>query len=428
MNINTIDLLDWLSTDDRPTPATVATCLRLGLPDLTELEAPGAATIQFADEAKALLATRKPGHPPLNFTNFVATLTAVGHEIFLEESENIGDWLMVLDHSKHQHENWSAYGISTQTFYQLNKDGQRPFRREGWKDRSAPDIIRGFRAFGRGPSYAHEILDRALAAGVAPDMFGYSARITPEAFTELTEAGITLADDLRAYELAGCDLPQAIGLATDGVASGVALAASLTGIDRAEWVPRLVGFPAKWFPIGSDYSDEKRYDPISRGLLGAGFTWEQIDELHRNGWGKDFSTTTLNLHFRDVKPEFFVEASSVCSFAALESYKDALESGSSKRDAHRGMPPLAWGKTWVMLLPIIKDLVAAKVSPSGLPVYRAAGCRTVEEVLQAASLGITAPVARKLVKEFGETPNKWSPQRIESFRKLVRAFGEKATV
>lgn len=428
MTISNLDLLDWLSHDSRPSPATVATCFRLGLPDLTELEAPGAETIQFAEEVKALLAARQPGHPPLNFTNFVATLTAVGHEIFLEESENIGDWLLVLDHAKHQHANWSLYGIYKQTFYQLDKDGQRPFRMDSWKDRKAPDIIRGFRAFGRGPSYAHEILDRALAAGVAPDMFGYSARITPEMFTALTEAGITLADELRAYELAGCDLPQAISLATDGVAPGVALAASMTGIDRAEWVPRLVGIPGQWFPIGSEYSEEKRYDPVSRGLLGMGFTWEQVAELHRNGWDKDFSTSTITLYFRDVKPEFFVEASAACSFPALRSYKDALESGSSKRDAHRSMPPLVWGKTWVGLLPIIKDLVAAKVSPSGLQAYRAAGCRTVDEILQAAAMGITAPVAKQLVKTHGETPNKWSPKRIESFRKLVRAFGEHASV
>jgi hypothetical protein len=81
-----------------------------------------------------------------------------------------------------------------------------------------------------------------------------------------------------------------------------------------------------------------------------------------------------------------------------------------------------------MLLPIIKQLVTAKVSPSGLQAYRAAGCRTVEEVLQAAALGITAPVAKQLVKTYGSTPNKWSPRRIASFEHLVRAHGESVSV
>jgi hypothetical protein len=421
VNINAIDLLDWLANEGRPSPATVADCLRIGIPDLTELEAPDAATALFAKEAQALR-ENLPENAPISFTNFAETLCKVGHRVFVEEPENTADWLVVVDRATARPHDWDASrGMDR---YHEREISQKPYL-DSWHRRSGPVIIRQFLDAGRGPSYAREMIDRALASRVAPDMFGYSARITPPLFTELVEAGIRTADTLWAFEQAGCTIPEAIAMATDGIDGGAAWAAAISGIPRNEWFARLRGLPSSWFKIDSGHGGTEK-NTLENGILGEGFTWEDVAELHANGWGKEFSPYGISYEFRGTQPDFFRRASRVTTIKELKAYREALESGSGNERC--GMPPLTFGRTWDQTLDLVAQLKGAGVAPSGLGPYRAAGCRTVDEVLEAVRLGITAPIAKQLVKSHGIQADKWSPKRIGSFRNLVRAHEEHATV
>lgn len=420
MNINAIDLLDWLATEGRPSAATVADCLRIGIPALDELELPAAATHLFAEEAKALR-EHLPEGATIDFTNFAETLCKVGHRVYLEEPDNIPDWATIVDRITGPGARPREWDFSRDRDRYI--DAPWGSRVEPWNSRKGPAIIRQFLDSGRGPTYAREMIERALAAKVGPDMFGYAPRITPPVFTELIEAGINDCVTLWAFEQAGCTLTEAIAMASDGLDGGAVWAAHLSGILRTEWM-KLRGMPARWFAFHDSYRGE--YTPLERGILAWGFTWDQIFDLNANGWGEEFTDYVFRHHIRNATADFIVRASRVCSLKELMAYKEALETGSGNEN--RGMPPLTWNLSLDQLLELIGKLKAAGVSASGLGAYRAAGCRTAAEVLQAAGLGITAAVAKQLVKSHGTRENKWNPQRIGSFRHLVRAFGDTSNV
>jgi len=416
LNINAIDLLDWLSAESRPSAATVADCLRIGIPTLDELETPAAATLLFAAEAKALR-EHLPEGQVVDFTDFAETLCKVGYRVYLEEPDNIPDWAAIIDRI-------TGPGARPRE-WDFSRDRDRyidtPWgsRLEPWHARKGPEIIRQFLDTGRGPSYAREMIERALLAKVAPNMFGYAPRITPPVFTELIESGINDCVTLWAFERAGCTLTEAMAMASDGIDGGAVWAAHLSGIPRTEWM-KLRGIPVRWFAFHDSYRGE--YTPLERGILSWGFTWDQVFELHANGWGEEFTDYEFRHRIRTATPDFIVKASRVCSLKELIAYKEALETGSGNEN--RGMPPLTGHLSHERLLELIGKLKAAGVSASGIGAYRAAGCRTAEEVLQAAGLGITAKVAKQLVKSHGTQANKWNPQRIGSFRQLVLVFAD----
>lgn len=413
-----LPLLDWLATESpKPSPRALANMLRLGITDLVDAgnRIGGDATFNFEADAlrEALAGTPWPGDPQ----SLVDHLALVGHQIFLDEPDNIEDW-----------------ATAARAILDAMRTGTGRAWGRGWSTYQVPAAIQGFRAAGRSPSYARAIIERAIAHGVEPDTFGYGDDITPAVFTALIECGIRTARHLEAYGEAGLDLPGAIAAAHDGLCAGAAAALHRDGISADQWKATAAGLPKPWFPLNTPdkfYGEDR--DPVADGMLNAGFSWADLRFLADHQWERlrpdsRGGVQGLSLGRRrrtaSITRDIAMAAAAVVPFEKLPLWITALTDGKPGEDGRgHNLPPLAsqYEHGIVAFLPSIEALIGQGLSPSSLTAYRAAGCRSVDDVVAARRAGITPARARALTELVGARLRVHEPRRIPSLIALLTA-------
>lgn len=403
-----LDTLDWLAADAGRSPATLAALLRLNVPDPHAVTDRLAADPVTAEQLLAFVATAPYSRWPEDTRTLVDDLAVVGAGVLADEPDNLEDWRAVAEHAARtqiEAADW-PYDAVTREFR------QRPL----------PHVVAQFRDAGRSPSFANAMLTAASRAKLAPDTFGYGDGITATMLVELAEAGIRRGPDLDRFLSVGLTAAEAAGLAHKGVSSAAATAAQRHGLPREEWDTTLPGMPEAWFTEGRDFLDH-------------GFTWADLRHLVDKGWarlsGLDLSS---GIHYGSrrrteaVTRDLAVAAADVDTYESIEGWLAALETGkagATVRDA--ALPPLVLHPRLGEQLPVIARFIDAGLRPSHLNTYRAAGCRTPDDVLRAVREGITPARAKALLDARGERTYDYRPLRLASMIALLRAHADVPT-
>jgi hypothetical protein len=117
------------------------------------------------------------------------------------------------------------------------------------------------------------------------------------------------------------------------------------------------------------------------------------------------------------------------TWRTIEDYGKALNTGKTPRySADTCVAPIiggGGGKAWGIRLEHVGQIAAmveAGVKPSHITAYRSAGCRTIDDIVAAAKVGITHKYARDLTKRYGRKPSKHHNVYVfDSFRQLLVA-------
>lgn len=400
-----LDTLDWLAADGRRSPATLAALLRLNVADPCATTDRLAADPITTAELLAFVRTAPYSRWPEDTRTLVDDLAVVGAGVLADEPENLEDWRAVAERAGHVQVEATDWPYDSIT---------REFRQ-----RPLPHVVAQFRDAGRSPSFANAMLTAAARAQLAPDVFGYGDGVTPTVLVELAEAGIRRGPDLDRFLSVGLSAAEAAGLAHNGVTSAAAKAAQRHGLPREEWATTLPGMPETWFTEGRDFLDR-------------GFTWADLRHLVEKGWTRFSSLDgSSGIHYGSrrrteaVTPALARAAADVDTYDGIKGWLAALETGkagATVRDA--ALPPLATYPRLGEHLPVIAQLVGAGLRPSHLNTYRAAGCRTTDDVLRAVDAGITPARAKALIEARGERTYDYRPMRLAGMAALLRAHAE----
>lgn len=401
----TLRALDWLAVDRARSAQVLAAVIRLGLPE------PYATAEDLTGDAarsQEILALheRVPGPWAGDPGALLETIALVGAAVWVEESENVEEWASVarraLDLAAAAKESW-------------------PYRSDhrSWLELPGAQLVDTFRRAGRGPTYAHAMLDAAARAKTAPDTFGYGAQITPAAFLALTSAGVNTADELERYLHCGVTLEEAISLAEQRVSADALVFAVSSDMPREQWV-QLAGLPSAWFPSTADHG---------RGGITGYVDVQTMRYLVDNGWSNLSRYDLSGLSYGSKRNTKALSAEDLRTLAALGSKDDvkgwmgALTSGKPGNDVNdAALPPLLYRVTDVSdVAPLISALQEVGLRPSHLGTYRTAGCRSVGDVLAAVAAGITPKRAKVLTDLAGTSSVSWRPKRLASLAALRAA-------
>lgn len=419
-----LKLLDWLTADptSRPAPGTLAGLLRLGVRDL-QRAGEIVARSHAANQVELLLEACGGQQYPGDVDAAIPLLNIVGWQVLTGEPENADDWAAAVTPLL-------AYLAATP----LNASWQFARAADGsftdWRRATGAQIVAGFLAAGRGPAYAHDLIARAISAGVAPDTFGYGPAIRPETFTALTDAGLSRPQHLAAYQAAGLGIEQTLAMASDGVCAGAAVALQRDGIPVERWVETAGGLPEAWFPVASTYYDRDP-DPVAKGLRGRGFSWPDLRFLADHGWStlrpEQVDGGMFISRGRSTGPltaTVAVAAAAVIPLSKVETWCAALTDGKRGRLERNdpALPPLVpapYGSLLADSLPAIATLSSLCVAPSSLGLFRKAGCRSVDDIATAVRAGINAARAKELIDRLGPAKYRSAPRRISDLGTLL---------
>jgi hypothetical protein len=395
---DTLTVLDFLSGHHPQVhPGTVAALIRLGAHD--PLAAATGLDTVTAGQVRALAATWD-GPWPGDLAHLLTIIGDVGARAAATAPDLLPEWAQV------------AERVRTLARGDL---------RQVWRPR-LPDAVTAFCDAGRGPAYANDMLDAAVHARIAPDTFGYGPQVTGALLRELAAAGIRTAADLAGYTALGLDTADAMHLATEKVGPRAAAWATATGMPRAKWAGTLAGLPDHWFPSPGD---DGAGDLISRG-----FTVAELRFLLEHGWASlrahDLDHFLLRgkhtPHGKHTR-EQVLQAAAAASREDLSRWFEALTSGKPGSD-WRSTVLLPLMARWAGVTAVAEQvarLSAAGVKPSHLGRYRAAGARSVDDILTAVAAGVTPARAKHLIEVAGQRADRYSPLRLASMADLLAA-------
>lgn len=388
--------LDWLTANPGTPPATLAALIRLGAPDpIAAAEHLDPAAIGHVIN----LSRAVDGPWPGDLGTVLESLPAVGWQVWAHDPWSAPEWVTV----------------ATRAGELAGRLGRLVWRRQPC------DLVADLLTAGRGPTYAHEMLAAAERAATPPDVFGFGPQITPAVFTELVDASIRTADALAVYTGAGLSPTRAAALAATGVGPN-ALAWASTHLPAEQW-PTLAGMPDTWFPVAYGY------DTGRGGLFAYGYTLADMTHLVSHDWA-DMPASVAHQGFllkagRSTEPvtaDLARRACTVVPVAEVRGWMSSLTLGKAGYGTNdRSLPPLQRSTKLAESLPAIAVLREAGLRPSHLGVYRAAGCRSTQDILTAYAAGITPARAKELIETAGTKAGRWAPVRIATLAALLAA-------
>lgn len=400
-----LDVLDHLTAHPDVRPATLAALIRLAHPD------PLGAATGLAEVTAAhvrAIADALDGPWPTDRGDLITVASTAGAHVATTDPDALPEWAQVaarLEHAQTQAATWGRSGAT-----------------HAFRTAAIPDLVTALATAGRGPGFAHQMVQAAIDAQLPPDTFGYGPEITPATFRELAAAGIRTASDLAGYTALGLDTADAMHLATEKVGPRAAGWATATGMPRAQWAGTLAGLPDHWFPSPGD---DGAGDLISRG-----FTVAELRFLLEHGWASlrahdldHFLLRGKHTPHGKHPREQVLQAAAAASREDLSRWFEALTSGKPGSDWRSTvLPPLMarWAGVTAVAEQVAR-LSAAGVKPSHLGRYRAAGARSVDDILTAVAAGITPARAKHLIEVAGQRADRYSPLRLASMADLLAA-------
>lgn len=280
------------------------------------------------------------------------------------------------------------------------------------------------------PAQAHDVITACATYDANPEAFD-PATFTPHDVITLITAGVTSDGQVTGYRNAGVDRDGMLALANAGVTGSAAVAATELGIPRDQWVAVFAHMHKSWFPGPEAHRGWKDWSPVDTGALRDGkYTLEDLQRLRDLGWGDVSAFTLTHLSHnggrtRAVSTPLDGEHAIILAEAGIRpggyaAMAAALMTG--KRGHPWAPPPLLGWATAKTLVPHVIALTRAGVKPASLAPYRAAGCRTVQDVLTAVDTGITPKVADVLRATYGVKGGRHEPPQIASLTDLMEAF------
>lgn len=390
-----LPLLRWLVAHPDVSARTVLAAAAAGLGDLEILEAQcdalrgpaGAELVKLTDHG------RREISPPLSAGD-LAKLALVGHRPYLEDRENVDDWLASATLVDQHQARWRGQHRSV----------------------DPRDMVAEALDAGRSPRVFHQLVERAVEAGVPPHLYGLSPDITPAVFSALAAGGVVSEEELAACRAVGLDIADMVTLAAAGVPLGAAVAAQRLGVPKAQWGALLAGMNPDWFPV-SDMGT-RGMDPLEEGAVGRqGFTFDQLHQLVELGWGDVGRYWLRNIHYGRGRGQIDWSCEQAIDIAAHGLTPELLASYAAGLIAHSkdgpGSTPLTGHRRFHLDtdLPDVYRLAAAGVPPSRLDDYRFGGCRSVDDVLVAVAAGITGARAGQLRARHGRLIDRFDKRR-----------------
>lgn len=391
-------------------------------------------------------------------------LGLVGGVVWAQDPEGREDWLTVAREAL-AHE---AHMLSQD--YEVQRKRRTP--QGGARVTITPrETVTAIHSAGRGPTYAREIIKRAIEHTCEIDAFGFGDEITPGVYADMASAGIKHTSDLQAYLAAGLDVAEAIRFRSDGIAPAAVLMAKAEGHPIETWHDLLLGLPDTWFrPLGDahysrpDDGTESYAAVLTHYLRTGGTDRYRIADLRylvEHGWDENSMLGVRGLreltYYRaaDITDANRYQPARLARLLAdhgidwrdVEKWAEALTVGKAPQYATdtRRPPLLGWGKgrgpaaidvaaldgkglTGAATERIgagVLGLVDAGLKPSHMAAYRKAGCTSIAEVLAARAAGITPKVAERLCQAYGRQPDPRHHKAtwvIDSFEALMRAW------
>ena len=281
--------------------------------------------------------------------------------------------------------------------------------RAKYAHRTAPQLVAAAFTAGHAPSWLAGMLATAREHACDPLLVGVGPAATPAILADAATAGLDDAQAVRA--LTGGDADQLLdllGLIADGAAEGGIIAARASGLHRAEWADVLPGMPASWFPTPNGMQGALEAEPdrlaVEQGMLGAGWTWDELALLRDRRWtGVGRHTLTEGLVYKlgtrhssrrlRLGKDELLQMTEWGPQKAVEGMMRAVTDGRSNDEWNA---PLAWahepGKVKKVTMQLLDVVRATHVAA-----YRRAGCRTADDVLAAMDAGVTAAMCDQLV-------------------------------
>lgn len=287
------------------------------------------------------------------------------------------------------------------------------------------EIVTTLYAADRGPSYARQMVDLATRHKAEIDAFGFSDEVTPAAYNDLLTSGIRNRTDLAGYRAVGLTFAEAIAFRHDDIPPAAVLMAKKEKRPRSTWREVLAPLPSDWFrDIGRRmWSDDDAFDgkgELAYHLSSGGndrYTLDDLLYLAAHGWTGDHwlrPTGVRGLGMDEVAETARSLADHGITWNSLEGWTKALVQGKAPDPRWGGntLPPLLghWGtrngrgEISVSELRHVFALADLGLKPSHIGAFRKAGCRTVDDIVEAAEAGVTAKIAEELTERYAPTP------------------------
>lgn len=385
---------------------------------------------------------RRRVSPTLTDAEF-GVLGDVGHRVILEDRENTEEWAQV---ARALITNWPAW-----------RDAWTPQAR--WRVLQAPandtaaNLIGELLDAGRGPTYGMDMIRRATAAKLPPDLYGWG--VSPVEFSDFAAAGVQDDIDVTLYRAAldglvpkGRVNVETITLANAGVTGLVAYAGRLKGVPRATWVEDLAGIPDDWLQRAwlreSAYDAETVEQKARRRIeetLGGQWSLQDLRRLVLAGWTKPEDNPISGVSWRTGSSRMgsdrlTPDQANLIAHAGLtlndiSRWMATLITGPAGRDTDRYPPAILKPRSGLQAgLPAILRLHQAGVRRAHIPNWRWAGARTADDILTAIRAGIDHTQADQMARDHGVYLGRYVSQgdrcAFRSINELLRAAGKGA--
>lgn len=292
--------------------------------------------------------------------------------------------------------------------------GNSPWDAIVWSPTGHSYNVRGalaeFTRYRRSPAEVHDLLDAVEAAvplypyphsapQATPWQYGWD--VTGPQWSALWAAHTS--DGMAEYRSIGLTPTQAADLACAGVNETIAQMAWLMGVPQHEWADRFAGWSRHWVtltrPTTTDEYGRERPDPYAAPTcaltpMDAGWSEDDLRVLACHEWGLSLSCDVLSGQY---KPDLvFSLISAGIPADRVADYAIALKQGGANRDG--AYPALAPDATTAEAAQAAITFTLLNVRPPLLVSYRAAGCRSTDDVIALASQGVTGVQVRHYVR------------------------------
>jgi hypothetical protein len=409
-DMTAVDALRWLDSVETPGTRTgeIRVASVLVLVDAGEHEtsvlAHWAGTSHLIAEVKACT---ERGVPVPGFD--YGRLLLIGASAYCDDPENREEWAAVAGLIE-RHNRAGAWAKGSAW-----AESKRRSLVGGFEPR---EIVEGFIAAGRGPSYARRIIASAAAHGSDIDAFGYD--VDPVTYEDLAAAGIFFAEDYAVFRDAGLTVPEIVKMREAQVSPRMARRATMEGIPVDQWIERLANIPDDWGPVREDGVSKGRGGSMSIDTLKAaadagwtdipygGITWGS-GRRSRGSMALD-DTAAREMIRLGLTPD------------DVERWGGALCIGKAPRRGDSFDTSLApiLRTMGVDDLPAVARLRGMGVRPSHVTEFRSIGCRSVADIVTAVHNGIDGREAKRLRETHAKPRNSWNPKRIDRLTEAIR--------
>lgn len=367
--------------------------------------------LEFADSTVLDDLAAVPGLEPT--VGNLRKLAVIGPDVMRTDPENVDEWI----------------SLATR----FADEGDDPI-----------DVLMPYLEAGRGTSFARQMLDLFERTKARTGIFNSHLDASDLDLTQpyatladMVEAGVTEATR-KQWAAAGFDLADLIKLTGEGLDLPKIAVLKHHGIPRERWTD-YVRIPIDWLATSTSHGLNR--ETIARDLPD-GIGLDLLAELAAKGWQRhriEVSSGRYGRFHPQVWEVYFADQTVALDAAQIRRLLDAkltshdvtgyyveARTGAASQSQYKDQPdPLLIKPPQIEqldeFLTTVLNLAAAKVRKSHLATYRWVGCRTFEQILEAAAAGISETRAKQLRATYGRKVG-WSGskvRRIDTLQSLL---------